>query len=218
MKEEAIRFETVICLKGTLPGKYFFEIMAGCEFICADGAADALLAMRIAPSIVIGDLDSISDEAKGRLGNIPVLCDPDQESNDFEKCLRFALEKGAKHILVAGFNGGLIEHTLNNWSVLMKYHSQAHIAVYHEGRYGFMTSGTLRLHTAPGEKISLLPMYEPTITTSGLLWELKGEQLGFGKREGLSNRATGEETEINVENGWLMVFCDAVLPYVKEGQ
>ena len=56
------------------------------EIICLDGAADKAFHNNLNPSLIIGDLDSISESVKKKHSKI-IIETPDQNKNDLEKGL-----------------------------------------------------------------------------------------------------------------------------------
>ena len=57
-------------------------------FVAADGGADTLLAHDITAEAVIGDLDSITVQARSQMPPDRLHLVAEQNSSDFEKCLR----------------------------------------------------------------------------------------------------------------------------------
>ncbi len=49
--------------------------------ICCDGAADKLIAKGMVPQVIVGDMDSVSDEVRKQYASIVIQSD-DQENND----------------------------------------------------------------------------------------------------------------------------------------
>jgi thiamine pyrophosphokinase len=109
--------------------------------------------------------------------------------------------------------GGLLEHTLNNWSVFSRFSKIMNLCIYDSGRYGFSVSDSVLLHVRKGEIISLVPQTRALVKTEGLNWELNDEYLGIGSREGARNFALTTRVRISVRKGALLVFCDPRLPY-----
>ena len=71
--------------------------------VAADGGADRALRHGAEPIAVIGDLDSISDAARTRLGAGRLHHVAEQETTDLDKCLRSIK---ARFILAIGVTGG----------------------------------------------------------------------------------------------------------------
>jgi thiamine pyrophosphokinase len=210
-------FDAVICLNGTLPPAEVFQHVADRPLIAADGAAAVLHAMGIVPEFIVGDLDSLPPDVLEQLQSLSeIIHDPDQDSNDFEKALRFASSMLWRRLLVTGLHGGDLEHTLNNWSVLMRHGRDLSLVALDRGRYGIPLYHSVTFAAQPGELLSLIPQPEARLTTQGLVWPLTNETLTLGTREGARNRAAEDRVEIIIHDGALFFFCDATLPLAPE--
>ncbi len=210
-------FDAVVCLNADIPAGEEIVRAGELPVIAADGAAFRLAEVGIMPDIIIGDMDSIREH--GRKADFPssrIICIPDQDSNDFEKILRYCRDNSLDNLLIIGFHGGELEHTLNNWSVFMRYSRSMNLCVLDLGRYGMALREPARFDFRPGETISLIPQPRAVLATSGFHWELRGEALGLGEREGARNRAERESVTIDVAEGELFIFFDSRLPFAPE--
>ena len=206
-------FDAVICLNGELPPTSVFEVLADRPLIAADGAANLLVSAGIGPEFVVGDLDSVTPETLERLeGVTELIAESDQDTTDFEKSIRFAESQLWKNLLVVGMHGGDLEHTLNNWSVLMRHARELQITSFERDRYAIPVFESFQYTAAQDELLSLIPQPHATLTTSGLVWNLANEELQLGTREGGRNRAASEEVAIELHDGSLLFFCSARLP------
>ena len=207
-------FEAIVCLNGDLPDREFFDNFPGLPILAADGAALKLSKLNIKPDYIIGDLDSIQSELNFEIfKNLCIIHKPDQDANDFEKVLRYAKEINLDNILVLGFHGGALEHTLNNWSVLSKMSKIMNVCIYDYFRYGICTNKSISFDTKKDEIISLIPKEKTYLTTRNLEWELNCEFLELGSREGARNLSKGCFVEIFLHSGELFLFMDARLPF-----
>lgn len=210
-------FDALLCLDGTLPDSDFFKKLPGMPVIAADGAALRLFKKDVFSDYIVGDLDSFKKGAKpGDFLKSEIIHLPDQETNDFEKALVFAQRKGFKTILICGFHGGDLEHTLNNWSVLKKCSTALQLCIYERGRYAIPVFKSVEFRAFKSEVISLIPQPDAGLTTAGLEWPLSQESLTLGVREGARNRAIAENVSIEVHSGEILLFIDARLPYAPE--
>lgn len=75
---------------------------------------------------VVGDLDSIRNTVRHYFASKVEVQDlsADQDTNDFEKGLNYALQKGCKTIVCLGILGGRFDQEMCNLSVLQKYSRQ----------------------------------------------------------------------------------------------
>lgn len=211
------KFDVVLALNADLPKKNFFLDFDNIPLYASDGAGILLHRKGIMPDKVIGDLDSFYEaEESKEFPDKNILRFSDQETNDFEKCLKYCRDKTYKNILIIGFHGGQLEHTLNNWSVFRRYSKQLNLCVYDKGRYGLGLHEDFSLETKKDEIISLIPQPEAVIKTSGLKWELNSESLSLGDREGGRNIAKNDIFSIKFLSGELFVFFDHRLPFAPE--
>ena len=210
-------FDAVICLNGNIPSIDVLATVIDRPLIAADGAAQELYKAGIVPEFVIGDFDSIdADVVRALQGTSEFIVEIDQETNDFEKALRFAQTMLWQRILVVGLHGGDLEHTLNNWSVLMRFGRSMSLVALDRERFAIPMYSSFAYASIPGELLSLIPQPRAQLTTSGLEWSLTNESLELGAREGARNRASAQMVEVLVHSGSLFFFCDANLPLAPE--
>ncbi|MBU3679481.1 MAG: thiamine diphosphokinase [Candidatus Kapabacteria bacterium] len=201
------QLDAVILLNGILPGRDVLEVLSSIPFIAADGAANALHDMGIVPDILAGDLDSVRDDVLASVREHGmVIADPDQDINDFEKALRVAASSMWTRVLVAGLHGGELEHTLNNWSVMMRHARTMQLFALDGHRIGIPVYEEFRYHAELDELVSIIPQPHARLTTAGLQWSLTDDVLELGSREGARNRAIATEIAITVHEGSALVF------------
>ena len=209
------QFQAMICLNANLPKREIIEKFAGIPILAADGAAIKLLDMGIMPDYIIGDLDSyLGSKHKDVITLDRLIHKPDQCSNDFEKNLEFALEHNWNNIIVLGIHGGQMEHTLNNWSVFVKYSRKMNLMLYDLERYAFSLheTGDYVLDTYEGEMLSLIPQPEACVILKNFQWNLNEEVLKLGEREGARNISTHNKVYIKLIEGELLIFTEARIP------
>lgn len=206
-------FDAVICLDANLPNHHFFNWATNVDIIAADGAATKLLDMEVRCDFVIGDIDSFRNDSRfDDFDKNKIIKILDQDTNDFEKILRFCLKNDKRNILVVGMHGGELEHTLNNQSVFNRYASMMNLCIYDVGRYGIPIFNSIRFACQKDEIISIIPQPYTKITTKNLEWELCESELYFGKNEGARNRSTSDFVEILLHEGFFMLFIDSRAP------
>lgn len=210
-------YDTILCLDGELPNVEFFHNFKDVEIIAADGAGLKLLKMGIKPNIIIGDLDTFyKNPINYSLEDTLIIQIPEQETNDFEKALNYIIDFGFNDVLIVGFHGGELEHTLNNWSVFIKFASRLNMCIYDSGRYAIQINKPIAFNCKINETISLVPQPKVKLSTRGLQWELANEILELGVREGIRNVALQDYIQINIIEGELLLFIDARIPYCPE--
>ena len=208
------RFDCAVFLNGELPENEILKQIKGVVFIAADGAANKVLKVGIKPDYIIGDLDSLDSEQD--YTGIEIIRQESQVINDFEKILRFAEMRKDKDILIFGFHGGELEHTLNNWSVFIKFQNNLNMVLFDSGRYAIPVKEDISFECRKDEMISLVPQFECVLKTKNLEWNLHDEQLRMGKRKGCRNIARDESVEIELMSGQYLLFIDSRFPFAPE--
>jgi thiamine pyrophosphokinase len=210
-------FDAILCLDGTLPDKDFFKAFKNIPVIAADGAAIQLFKKGIFSDVIVGDLDTFKKYARAEdFLQSEIIEISEQDTNDFEKALKIVIERGFKNVLLLGFHGGELEHTLNNWSVLKRFSKLVNICIFDESRYGIPLFKSVEFNVFKNEIISLIPQPKAELTTEGLEWPLLKESLELGQREGARNRAISEKVVVKIHSGELLLFINARLPFAPE--
>lgn len=177
--------------------------------IACDGASDFLKTAGVVPNVIIGDLDSAKPETLKYFSKkkVAVKQVKDQNRNDLEKAIMFALSKQFRVIKITGLSGKRLDHTLNNLSILKKFHRKASIQIYENGFTGELISRSAEFACGVGSIVSLIPMPKAVgVTTKGLKYPLKSSTLEFGVREGALNEAVGNLFSVKIKSGLLMVL------------
>ena len=181
--------------------------------VAADGGADAALAAGHVPRAVIGDLDSLSAEARARLDPGTILQIAEQDSTDFEKCLsRIA----APLVLGLGFLGRRFDHSLAALSVLARSGPAPCVLVGAEDVVLHLPP-RIELDLPAGSRVSLFPMRAVTGRSRGLEWPIDGLELAPWGRIGTSNRATGPVVVERDGPGLVAILPRAALGAVLAG-
>ncbi|WP_417606309.1 thiamine diphosphokinase [Primorskyibacter flagellatus] len=156
------------------------------KVVAADSGADVALSCDILPHAVIGDFDSLSDAAKATIPPERLHHVSEQDSTDFEKCLR-SIEAPA--VLCAGFLGARLDHQVAVLSVLARYDGRCLLVGAVD--IVFAAPRHIALDLPLGSRFSLFPMGAVTGRSSGLRWPIDGLDFAPDGRIGTSNEVTG---------------------------
>lgn len=170
--------------------------------VAADGAAARALALGRMPDAVIGDFDSLSSEDAGRIPADRLHRIAEQDSTDFDKCLR---NIAAPFVLAAGFMGARRDHELAAYNALVR-RAQQKVLMVGEEDVCFVAPPELRMNLAPGMRVSLFPMAPVSGTSDGLRWPIDGIGFAPNGRVGTSNEATGGALRIALDSPEMLVF------------
>ncbi len=178
-------------------------------FIAVDGAALKAVRLGTQPDIVSGDFDSLDlDAARLALPNAEFLPTPDQYKTDLEKAFNIALERRASAITIAGAAGGRIDHTLGNFSLLLRWREELPdfpVVVVEDGSEVRAVTGEIMLTTEPGDAVSLLSYDgKAQVSISGVRWPLDNRLLPPGVG-GLLNEAVAPAVKITAAGGSILV-------------
>ncbi|MFW2383162.1 MAG: thiamine diphosphokinase [Acidimicrobiales bacterium] len=196
---------------GDSPSQAQYEAIVGpltgtVRVIAADSGADHARALGVHVDVAVGDFDSASDLTQAwlhQIGSDIREFGPHKNYSDLELALAAATEDDPTAIYVLGLGGGRLDHSLLNLLVLADARwstSQIHglsneywISVIHDE---IMLTGEL------GSLVSLIPIGGPaSVSTTGLLYALDGEELSPTGARGLSNVLAGVPARVHVEAG-----------------
>lgn len=155
--------------------------------VAADSGAERVLALGRMPDAVYGDMDSLDPAAQARLDPGVLRRVPEQDSTDFDKCLRHV---EAPLILGYGFLGNRLDHQLAAMTVLSGRPEKRCLLI---GTHDVVVlcPSEIALELPPGARLSLYPLAPVTGRSEGLRWPIDG--LGFAPDGviGTSNEVAG---------------------------
>ena len=182
--------------------------------IAADGGSRHLLALNQLPDVVIGDMDSLSDEVRGWLAGTAVNRSiqfiphpPAKDETDLELALLHAVARFEDDILLFGALGGRLDQILAN--ILLLAHpalAQRPIFLVTENERAWLVTNETEIQGKPGDIVSLIPLGGDALVgqTTGLEWPLQDELLAFGLARGISNVLIKDTAHVSVKNGRLL--------------
>ncbi|HEX6483553.1 MAG TPA: thiamine diphosphokinase [Ktedonobacteraceae bacterium] len=215
----------VIFAGGTLrPGKAVNAAIASADLIlAADSGASTALQYGITPAIVVGDFDSLGSLPLQQLqeqGSKIIQVAVEKDETDTELAIDTAIEHGATRITLLGALGGpRFDHTMANVMLLAGY-EKVPIQIVDGPAICWLVRGpgSSSIEGDSGDLLSLIPLTSEAIgvRTDGLYYPLHGETLHFGKTRGVSNVLTGEQAEVSLEQGLLLVIHSDVQELTSE--
>lgn len=201
----------LIIANGQLPKKkdinYLVKIGYS-KIICADGGANSAFRLNLVPDLIIGDLDSISQNIfdfysdKSEIKKIER-----QNDTDVEKALKYAISKKYKEVILLGATGDRLDHSFCNLGIALKFDDKIKVMILHEKSFLMVVKDEIDFKTSINETISIYGFDEKTkVSSKGLKYELNKTSLQFGVRESTSNEALGNSVKIKTENGKIFVI------------
>jgi thiamine pyrophosphokinase len=191
----------------------------GTPVVAADGGLDHARALGLDVAVVVGDFDSVSDEAlevATAAGTRAVRHPAEKDATDLELALDEAVGRSPSRILVLAGDGGRLDHLLG---ILLLLGSARYAGVLLDAEIGAASVHVIRdereLTGRPGDLVSLFALHGPAygVRTVGLAYPLAGETLEPGSSRGVSNVFAEPTARVSIETGVLL----AVRPGPEEG-
>ena len=205
------------------------------RLIAADRGLEFFLDYLILPDVVIGDFDSLSEDGKNFLEmqneDIPyggmlewklqkgegkvvevVRLRPEKDDSDTQSAMNYAIQNGAKEIVILGVTGNRVDHLMANFGLLILAQKQdTEVAL--ADRYNYMKlipSGTsLNKAEQFGKYVSFFPLGGDVtgLTLEGFKYPLDKYHLTTAD-SGLtvSNEISEEYAKVTYESGTLLMI------------
>ena len=170
--------------------------------IAADGGANFLAENNIYPELVMGDLDSVSEQNVQNMEPKKIIRIPDQDSTDLEKVL---LNTQSPLTIGIGFLGSQIDHELAALSALAKF-PEKKIILIGEHDIIFLAPPNFSLRTYVGMRVSLYPLEEVKVKSDGLKWITNGLIMKPTGQIGTSNKAIGNSIHLTPNQPKLLLI------------
>jgi thiamine pyrophosphokinase len=205
------------------------------RLIAADRGLEFFLDYLILPDVVIGDFDSLSEDGKNFLEmqneDIPyggmlewklqkgegkvvevVRLRPEKDDSDTQSAMNYAIQNGAKEIVILGVTGNRVDHLMANFGLLILAQKQdTEVALADRYNYmKFIPSGTiLKKAEQFGKYVSFFPLRGDVtgLTLEGFKYPLDKYHLTTAD-SGLtvSNEISEEYAKVTYESGTLLMI------------
>lgn len=178
--------------------------------IAADGGSRHAFSLGLKPQVIIGDLDSITAEAKmmAKQQGAGIMGYPrDKNETDLELALEYAIQQGCTSIRIIAALGGRLDQTLGNLALLTDPAWQYLDIRLDDGvEEAWFIRKHATIHGTAGDTVSLLPWgcTAVGVTTTGLKWALNGETLHPHKTRGISNEILAGTATVSIGSGLLL--------------
>ncbi len=222
MSEPTARNDTtidcVVVITGAAPldARAVAAIPADAVIVAADGGLDHALSAGIEPTVVIGDLDSITADGLdwARRHAEVIRHSPDKDLTDTELAVQHALGLHPTRIVLIAGGGDRLDHTIAAIGSLgdPRLTAAERLECIWGGQHLHLLHGPARqtLDLAVGSTISLLALHGRCqgVSVTGTRWELEETDLEPLSGIGVSNEVTASPIRIEVRSGVLCVFVN----------
>ncbi len=169
--------------------------------VCCDGGADRYIAEGHTPDIIIGDGDSLSEHNRTRFAE-RIIYNPDQETNDQTKAVKYLLAEGLRRIAIVGATGKRDDHTIGNIALLAEYRAMgADIRSYTDYGVFIPCSGESHFECEKGAQVSLFNINAKDLSSRGLSYPIYDFTRWW---QGTLNEAPEGEFSISAEGEYLV--------------
>ncbi|MEC8948501.1 MAG: thiamine diphosphokinase [Candidatus Thermoplasmatota archaeon] len=166
----------------------------------ADGGGDRLLAAGVEPDAVVGDLDSLSVVAQKQFSD-RLVRDTYPGTSDLEKSVAWVQEKGADDIVVIGWSGGRLDHTLAALALAFEG-----VQLHDDHLRVTAVTGSAEITAQSGTLFSLMALPEAVVSVGGARWNLEQEPLAMGARGMHNEVAASGHVRVECHTGKLLLL------------
>ena len=174
------------------------------QIIAVDSGIKHIYNLSLEPSILVGDLDSISKEDYQKVVEANINIDSYQknkENTDFELSLNKIENPDNKNIFIIGGEGGDIDHMLSVFFIISHKEFYKNI-IWLYGKQTILFKNNISLEIGSNVNFSLIPLTDlKSLSIKGAKWELKNEDVESGHSLTLRNQTKGELLNISCEEG-----------------
>jgi thiamine pyrophosphokinase len=203
----------IIFANGTLPDIHSARALIRADdfILAADGGTRHALALGLRPSVIIGDLDSVSFDLKQltEAGTKIIRHPRDKNKTDLELALEHVVENGYREIILMAALGARLDQTLGNLALLTNaQYATLDIRLDDGVEEVFFVRRRASIDGQGSDLLSLIPWGGEVagIHTEGLRWPLSNETLLPCQTRGISNEMLGSTASISIGSGLLLVI------------
>jgi thiamine pyrophosphokinase len=186
----------------------------GADVIAADSGLHVATALGFHVNHVVGDFDSADAsevDAAVASGTTIDRHPAEKDATDLELAFGVAIERGAQRVVLVDGGGDRVDHLLGNLLLLASpllvgvsveaFFGTARVLVVRGGDPPVTIGGAL------GSLVTLLPIGGPAggISTRGLRYPLRDEELAPGTTRGVSNELAAHTGSVRLASGALLV-------------
>jgi thiamine pyrophosphokinase len=176
------------------------------KIICCDGGGNSCFKNNIKPTVIIGDMDSITSKnleyfkSKG----VEIIVDLDDSKTDLELGFILALKSNPNKIYIFGGLGGRFDMSIVSILVLLNFRTNKVKIIDEFNEIEVLTKST-KIKGKIGEKISIIPICKvKNLSYTGLKWEVKDLDVDIGWF-GVSNKFSNENVSIDFDSGKILL-------------
>lgn len=180
--------------------------------IAADSGIDQAHRLGLRVDVAVGDFDSVSAEglARATAEGAEIERHPiEKAETDMVLALDVALRRGWTDVVLAGGDGGRLDHLLGNALVMAaeRFAPLRLRALGPDGARLYVVRDEVTFDGELGELVSVLPVHGAAqgVRTTGLRYPLDREPLDAGTSRGVSNELVDTTANVSLDEGTLLI-------------
>ncbi len=174
------------------------------QIIAVDSGIKHIYNLSLEPSILVGDLDSISKEDYRKVMETNINIESYQEDKDytdFELSLNKIVNPHDKNIFIIGGEGGDIDHMLSVFFIISNKEFYQNITWLYD-KQSILFRNNISLQRDTNMNFSLIPLSDlKSLYIKGAKWELNNKNVEMGHSLTLRNQTEGDLLQIYCEEG-----------------
>ena len=194
----------------------------GIDFIIAvDGGGNKLRKLELLPDLIIGDLDSITEENKDhfRKENVEIIKHPvEKDQTDSEIAVDYCKENNFEQLYLTAALGGRIDQQLANLNLLEYiYEIDLEAKIISNKIEIALIDQKKEFLAKKGYRLSLIPQSSTVcgLSIKGCKYNLEDQDIFRSKSRGISNLIENNQAEVKLKSG-LLIYVLEKLKYRAE--
>ena len=184
------------------------------KIIAVDGGANNARDVEILPNLIIGDLDSITEQNKKYYyqNNVELLKFPvEKDQTDSEIAVDYCLKNGINQIFLTAALGGRVDQQLANLN-LLEYINELNLEarIISEKIEIALISSSRKFVDKKGYRLSLIPQNKIVkgVSIKGCKYNLENHDIKRSESRGISNLIENKQAEVTLESGLLIYVLE----------
>jgi len=174
------------------------------SILACDGAANTLVKKGYIPDIIIGDLDSLSDENKTKYNN-RIILEENQSDNDLRKAINYSIKNNINTISVLGASGKREDHMIGNIFSLLDY-KDINIKIYTDTGIFSCIHKDQNIESFKGQQVSIFTLDTTIkITSNNLKYNFNNNAISNIYIATL-NESISDFFKLKISHGSLLIF------------
>ena len=174
------------------------------SILACDGAADTLTDQGYTPDLILGDLDSLSDQSKIEYAD-HIIETPDQSQNDLRKALNYAKDHNIDDIKIIGASGKREDHTLGNIFSILDY-KDLKIQLFTNTGIFTCIHESQNIESFKGQQVSIFTLDNTIKITSNNLKYNFNKTVISAIYLGALNESISDDFKLSISHGSLLIF------------